>query len=83
MRKARATVNFVVNEFILTCPITRALVTFRKLGIAATPASTEVRIVDDPIDPLDFLPDAGARAGTSDAMREAFGYLVYSMRGDI
>ena len=61
----------------------RALASFRKAGVPVTPSSTDIRVVDDPLDPLDILPDAGALGGTSDAMKERIGYLVYWMRGDL
>jgi uncharacterized SAM-binding protein YcdF (DUF218 family) len=61
----------------------RALASFRKAGVPVTPSSTDIRVVDDPLDPLDVLPDAGALGGTSDAVRERIGYLVYWMRGDL
>lgn len=61
----------------------RALATFRKAGLPVTPAATDVRAVDGPFQVLDLLPDAGSLASTSTAMKEAAGYLVYRVRGDL
>lgn len=61
----------------------RALATFRRAGIPVTPAPTDVRGVDDPIDLLDLLPDAGSLAATTGAAKEALGYAVYWLRGDL
>ena len=32
--------------------------------------------MNDPLDPLDFLPDAGALSATGDAVKERIGYKV-------
>jgi ParB/RepB/Spo0J family partition protein len=61
----------------------RALESFRKAGIPVTPSTADIRVTREPLDVLDFLPDAAALAGTSDAMKERIGYLVYRMRGDL
>ena len=61
----------------------RALATFRRAGILVTPAPTDVRGVDDPIDLLDLLPDAGSLEATTFAAKEALGYAVYWLRGDL
>ncbi|MEI6535176.1 MAG: YdcF family protein [Verrucomicrobiaceae bacterium] len=61
----------------------RALATFRRAGIPVTPAPTDIRGVDDPIDLLDLLPDAGSLAATTGAAKEALGYAVYWLRGDL
>jgi uncharacterized SAM-binding protein YcdF (DUF218 family) len=61
----------------------RALATFRRAGIPVTAASTDVRGVDDPIDLLDLLPDAGSLEATTFAAKEALGYAVYWLRGDL
>ena len=61
----------------------RALASFRKAGVPVTPSSTDIRVVNDPLDPLDFLPDAGALSATGDAVKERIGYIVYRVRGDL
>lgn len=61
----------------------RALASFRKAGVPVTPSSTDIRVTDDPLDLLDFLPDAGALNATGDAVKERIGYLVYQLRGDL
>lgn len=61
----------------------RALESFRKAGIPVTPSTADIRVTREPLDVLDFLPDEAALAGTSDAMKERIGYLVYRMRGDL
>lgn len=61
----------------------RALATFRKAGLPVAPAPTDVRAADQPLDVLDFLPDAESLKGTSDAAKEAVGYAVYWLRGDL
>ena len=61
----------------------RALASFRKAGVPVTPSSTDIRVVNDPLDPLDFLPDAGALSATGDAVKERISYIVYRVRGDL
>lgn len=61
----------------------RALASFRKAGIPVSPSSADIRVVEDPLDLLDFLPDAGALGDTNDAMKEGIGYVVYWVRGDL
>lgn len=61
----------------------RALASFKKAGVPILPASTDIHVVDERVGALDFLPNAGALAGTSDALKEAVGYVVYWLRGDI
>ena len=61
----------------------RALATFRRAGLPVEPAPTDVRAVDDPVDLLDLLPDAGSLAATTGAAKEALGYAVYWLRGDL
>lgn len=61
----------------------RALASFRKAGLPVTPASTDVRVVSQPFNALDILPDADALKQSSDAMKEVIGYSVYWLRGDI
>jgi uncharacterized SAM-binding protein YcdF (DUF218 family) len=61
----------------------RAFAAFQKAGLPVTPAPADIRIVSEPLDLLDFLPDAAALAETSNAAKEAAGYLVYWLRGDL
>lgn len=61
----------------------RALAAFRKAGLPVTPAATDVRIVRQPFDILDLLPDSDALDQTSDAAKEMIGSLIYWVRGDI
>jgi len=50
-------------------------------GVQAVPAATDYRVVDHPVSPLDLVPSAGALAGSTAAIREYVGYLVYDWRG--
>jgi len=60
----------------------RAVAVFRRAGIDAIPAVTDIRVTDPLFESvLDFLPDVGALARTTDAMKEYLGLLVYRMRG--
>ncbi|MCS3826330.1 uncharacterized SAM-binding protein YcdF (DUF218 family) [Salinibacter ruber] len=59
----------------------RALAVFRSAGIKAVPAPTDVQVGDRNYTVLDVLPDAGALAGSTAAIREYVGYLVYDWRG--
>ena len=59
----------------------RALAVFRSAGIRAVPAPTDVQVGDRNYTVLDVLPDAGALAGSTAAIREYVGYLVYDWRG--
>jgi uncharacterized SAM-binding protein YcdF (DUF218 family) len=60
----------------------RALAAFRRVGLKVIPATTDVRVVYRSYNsPLDFLPDAGALAETSAAIKERIGMLVYWLRG--
>ena len=60
----------------------RALAVFRRAGLPVTPATTDVEVVDEPSsNPLRWLPDAGALAMTTTAVREWVGYLAYRLRG--
>jgi uncharacterized SAM-binding protein YcdF (DUF218 family) len=60
----------------------RALAVFQKLGISLVPAATDI-----PAGPpqfaslLDLLPDAGALARTTSAIKEMIGLRVYRFRG--
>ena len=59
----------------------RALAAFRRVGLNVIPAATDIRVVY-PLysSPLDFLPDAGALAQTTDAIKEWIGLVVYRAR---
>lgn len=59
----------------------RALAVFRSAGIKAVPAPTDVQVDDRIYTVLDVLPDAGALAGSTAAIREYVGHLVYDWRG--
>lgn len=61
----------------------RALATFRKAGLAVTPAAADIRSVPEPFDLLDLMPDADSLKATSDAVKEVVGYAVYWLRGDL
>ncbi len=60
----------------------RALAAFSKAGIDAVPAATDLRAYwPRPQSALDLMPDAGALALTTDAIKEYIGLVVYRMRG--
>jgi len=60
----------------------RALATFRAAGVKAVPSPTDYEVVDrQQTTIMDFLPDAGALEGTTRAIKEYLGYVVYWMRG--
>jgi uncharacterized SAM-binding protein YcdF (DUF218 family) len=60
----------------------RALATFRSAGINAIPSPTDYGVVDrEEVTIIDFLPDAGALAGTTQAIKEYMGLVVYRWRG--
>lgn len=59
----------------------RALATFRSAGVEAVPAATDYRVVEGPHTLLSLLPSAGALAGSTAAIREYVGYVVYDWRG--
>jgi uncharacterized SAM-binding protein YcdF (DUF218 family) len=60
----------------------RAMATFRRAGVPVIASTTDVQAVDgDRADPLRWLPNAGALAATTNAMKEWMGYLVYRARG--
>lgn len=60
----------------------RALATFRMAGINAIPSPTDYGVTDrEESTILDFLPDAGALAGTTQAIKEYLGLAVYRWRG--
>jgi len=60
----------------------RALASFKAVGLYVYPVSTDIQIVDKKSpDLMDFIPNAGALAMTSDAMREWLGQKVYEWQG--
>lgn len=60
----------------------RALATFRSAGIHAIPSPTDYRVVNqEEFTILSFLPDTEALAGTTRAVKEYLGFLVYRWRG--
>jgi uncharacterized SAM-binding protein YcdF (DUF218 family) len=59
----------------------RALATFRSQDVNALPAATDYRVVEQHRTVLDLLPDAGALAGSTAAIREYVGFWVYEWRG--
>ena len=59
----------------------RALATFRTAGMPAIPAPTDVQVTEQRRTVLDVMPDAGALAGSTAAIREYVGYFVYQWRG--
>ena len=60
----------------------RALATFRSVGINAIPSPTDYKIVDQRKSILlSLLPDIGALGGTTLALKEYLGLLVYRWRG--
>ncbi|MEC9347166.1 MAG: YdcF family protein [Pseudomonadota bacterium] len=60
----------------------RAMATFRRAGIDVVPATAEVSVTSvGRLTLLDFLPSASALAGTTFALKEHLGLLVYSLKG--
>jgi uncharacterized SAM-binding protein YcdF (DUF218 family) len=59
----------------------RALATFRSAGVTALPTPTDYRVVEGPVTLLDLFPSAGALDGSTAAIREYVGYVVYDWRG--
>ena len=60
----------------------RALATFRTMGINAIPSPTDYTVIDrEKLSIFDFLPDAEALAGTTQAIKEYLGLIVYRWRG--
>ena len=58
----------------------RAVAAFEKVGVPVFPVSTDLRSVPAGYTALDFLPQAGALAMTTDVMREWIGRWVYKFR---
>ena len=61
----------------------RALPTFERAGVAAIPAATDHHIASAAPWALELLPQAGALADTTAALKEYLGRLVYALRGQI
>jgi uncharacterized SAM-binding protein YcdF (DUF218 family) len=60
----------------------RALAAFKKAGVTVTPAATDFRSRSSIImRPYDLMPDVGALAWTTSALKEMIGFLVYRVRG--
>ena len=59
----------------------RALAVFQKAGLPVIPATTDVKIVDGSQTIFDWLPDAGALAMTTSAIREWLGFGTYHWLG--
>ena len=60
----------------------RAMAAFQAVGVSIVPVSTDVRVVDAGLPvAMDFLPNAGALAMTSEAIREWIGSAVYRLQG--
>ena len=59
----------------------RALATFQAVGVKAVPSPTDYEVVERQTTIIDLLPKAQALAGTTRAIHEYLGYLVYWLRG--
>jgi uncharacterized SAM-binding protein YcdF (DUF218 family) len=59
----------------------RALATFRSAGVNAVPVATDYQVTRTERTLLDAAPSAEALAGSTAAIREYVGYLVYAWRG--
>lgn len=59
----------------------RALATFHAAGVDAIPAPTDFEVTPRPRVLLDWLPDAGALAASTRALKEYLGFWVYRWRG--
>jgi uncharacterized SAM-binding protein YcdF (DUF218 family) len=60
----------------------RAVATFTRVGVNLTPAATDVKFVYPMYGGLfDLLPEAGALASTTNAIKELIGLIVYRLRG--
>jgi len=60
----------------------RAVSAFNSVGVSVTPVSSDVRVVNQHIPVImDFVPNAGALAMSSEAIREWVGQKVYSWNG--
>lgn len=59
----------------------RAVATFRSAGVPVSPVATDYQVVDGDGTILDLAPSAQALGGSTAAIREYVGYLVYWWRG--
>jgi uncharacterized SAM-binding protein YcdF (DUF218 family) len=60
----------------------RAIAVFRRAGLPVIASTADVLVADgDPRDLFAWLPDASALAGTTNALKEWMGILVYKFRG--
>lgn len=60
----------------------RALATFRTMGIKTIPSPTDYTVIDrENLSIFDFLPDSEALTGTTQAIKEYLGLIVYRWRG--
>ncbi len=59
----------------------RALATFRSAGVEVVPAATDYKVVEGETTLLSLIPKAGALGGSTSAIREYVGYIVYRWRG--
>lgn len=59
----------------------RALATFRSAGVDAVPAATDYGVIQGRTTLLSLIPSAGALQGSTAAIREYVGYIVYWWRG--
>jgi uncharacterized SAM-binding protein YcdF (DUF218 family) len=60
----------------------RAILVYRKAGFDVVPSPTDFAFVERvQSSPFDFVPDVGALAGTSAALKERIGLVYYRLRG--
>lgn len=60
----------------------RALAVFRSQGVDVIPSPTDIAVVGKKkLSIFDWLPDAGALAQTTMAIKEHIGYAIYKWRG--
>jgi uncharacterized SAM-binding protein YcdF (DUF218 family) len=59
----------------------RALASFWAVGVEAIPAPCDFEVRSEPAHPLRWLPDAGALAASTRALKEYLGWWVYRWRG--
>lgn len=59
----------------------RALAAFERVGLECVPAAADFEVMPEPFHWLRWLPDAEALDGSTRAMKEYLGYVVYRWRG--
>ena len=60
----------------------RALATFKKAGVTASPAATDIQVTYPLFQSfLDLIPDADALARTTNAIKEYIGLVAYRIAG--